>query len=221
VRGLHVLSERLKPFRLQQNDHGRVALHPAAPPPPSPAGRGLCALTLSQRERVGPKGRGEGFALLRRGREPFRCGKAIGRVALHPAASPPPSPSGRGLCALTLFQRERVGPKGRGEGFARFSERLKPFRRSQRHGRVALHPAAPPPPSPSGRGLCARGGHRFTSQVVIGAPSASLPSFNCTPIAASSSRMRSDSAKFFALRASRRAAMRGVISASEGPSATT
>src|SRR3954454_15291243 len=39
--------------------------------------------------------------------------------------------------------------------------------------------------------------HRAISQVVTGLPSASLPSFNTTPIAASSSRMRSDSLKSF------------------------
>ena len=46
--------------------------------------------------------------------------------------------------------------------------------------------------------------HRAISQVVTGLPSASLPSFSTTPIAASSSRMRSDSLKSFRARASLR-----------------
>src|SRR5256885_11337958 len=49
--------------------------------------------------------------------------------------------------------------------------------------------------------------HRAVSQVVL-----SLESFSITPSAASSSRMRSASAKFLALRAERRAAMRRSIS---------
>src|ERR1700704_5815982 len=46
--------------------------------------------------------------------------------------------------------------------------------------------------------------HRAISQVVTGLPSASLPSFSTTPIAASSSRIRSDSLKSFRARASLR-----------------
>src|SRR6266568_7214330 len=49
--------------------------------------------------------------------------------------------------------------------------------------------------------------HHATSQVVTGLPSASLPSFSTTPIATSSSRMRSDSAKSLRARAAARAAI--------------
>src|SRR6476661_3229089 len=43
--------------------------------------------------------------------------------------------------------------------------------------------------------------HYAIAQVVTGLPSAPLPSFSTTPIAASSSRMRSDSLKSFRARA--------------------
>src|SRR6266436_2865996 len=49
--------------------------------------------------------------------------------------------------------------------------------------------------------------HRAISQVVTGLPSASLPSFNTTPMAASSSRIRSDSLKSLRARAAFRLAM--------------
>ena len=48
------------------------------------------------------------------------------------------------------------------------------------------------------------GAHRFTSHVVV----PSLLSLSWTPMASNSSRMRSDSAQFFAARAARRAVMR-------------
>src|SRR4051812_50152496 len=46
--------------------------------------------------------------------------------------------------------------------------------------------------------------HHATSHVVTGFPAASLPSLMATPIAASSSRMRSDSLKSFRARAAAR-----------------
>src|SRR5712672_1467610 len=48
-------------------------------------------------------------------------------------------------------------------------------------------------------------GHRAISQVVTGLPSPSLPSLRVTPIAANSSRMRSDSLKSLRARALARA----------------
>src|SRR6266704_298563 len=50
--------------------------------------------------------------------------------------------------------------------------------------------------------------HRAISQVVTGFPSASLPSLMTTPMAASSSRIRSDSLKSFRARATARSASR-------------
>src|SRR5207248_6558358 len=50
--------------------------------------------------------------------------------------------------------------------------------------------------------------YRAISQVVVGLPSASLPSFSTMPIAASSSRMRSDSLKSFRARAAVRSAIK-------------
>src|SRR2546429_454738 len=47
-------------------------------------------------------------------------------------------------------------------------------------------------------------GHHAISHVVTGFPSASLPSLMATPMAASSSRMRSDSLKSFRARAAER-----------------
>src|SRR5215216_6369931 len=51
-------------------------------------------------------------------------------------------------------------------------------------------------------------GHRAISHVVTGLPSASLPSLMATPIAASSSRIRSDSLKSFRARAAARSTIR-------------
>src|SRR5215216_4358174 len=51
---------------------------------------------------------------------------------------------------------------------------------------------------------CIGFGHHAISQVVTGLPSASLPSLMATPIAASSSRIRSDSLKSFRARAALR-----------------
>src|SRR5208337_4527702 len=75
----------------------------------------------------------------------------------------------------------------------------------------------PPPCGEGGRRRRTGGGppcvHRLTSHVVV----PSLLSLSATPIAASSSRMRSDSAQFLAARAARRKSIMSSISASVFP----
>ena len=111
----------------------------------------------------------------------------------HAAASRPLplSPRGRGWRRATARRRVR--------GTARVATEAP----SPASGRW---PSAPSPTRGEGRERRRLPAHRATFQVVVSSPVAgSLASISAMPLATSSSRMRSDSAKFLALRAARRA----------------